>query len=520
MTPQGSGRGGPSLQPGDVLGGRWRVGVRLGTGDVAVVHRAFDTLLERPVAVKVLSAELARDARLAQLFHDEGRAMSRVGGHPNVLHVYDTPWDMAWGPFLVLQAVEGLSLDAALPGPFPLSAVQRLAHQVGAGLHAVHEAGLVHGAVKPANILLTSTEPTFHAWITDVGITRAAGSARRDDRLGASACTSPEALRGHRLDRRADIYSLACVLVECLTAGRLTEQTPLTLVTRVGAELGELGPGLERVLRQALSEDPELRYATAPELAEALGELGTPRPRPQPQPQPQPRPLPVPKPEPEPEPDPQPRPRPVPAPQPRPRPRPRRRQGVWLAGAALLAAAGLTAVVITTGGNSPSTVKDAATGAQAGSLSAADAALAARLGPAVGQCTHLVQKQAGIVAALDCARLPAGLPQLQAKQWDTVAHMQQDFDRLTVGTNGQKPTIRTVEAPCGGFAGGRALTGTGHRSSWKKDPIACYVNTNGIAVLLWQNDDQRLQLLAIGRDADSPAVFAWWQEHRDGVLAR
>ncbi len=530
MPPSGTGQGAESLKPGDLLHERYQVGDPLGQGEVAVVHRAYDLRLRRPVAVKVLKAQPAHDPRLTQLFHEDGRKLSGVE-NDHVRRVWDAQWDPIWGPFLVLQLVEGLSLDEALPGPFPLSAVQRLAGQVGAGLHAVHETGLVHRDVTPANILLSSTEGDFHAWITDLGIARAAGHAERDDGLRASAYTSPEALRGHRLDRRADVYSLACVLVECLTGGRLTEQTPLTLVTQVGAGHGELGPGVERVLRQALSEDPDMRYATAPELADALAEAGAPppesqpQPQPEPHPEPEPRPLPAPAPQPlpetqtQPEPDPQPQTQPRPAPV--PQPRSRRRQGVWLAGAALVAAAGLTAALTPTGGDAPPPGKDATPGQQAAPLSAADAALAARLGPTIGTCIHLDQQPAGIVAALTCARAPEGVQLLQVKQWDTTERMQQEFQQITLGSVGKKPTVRTVEAPCRGFVGGAGTEKrTGNRSTWEKGPIACYLNESRFAVLLWQIDNQQLQLLAVGPDADSPAVFAWWQQHRDEVLAR
>ena len=254
----------PPDQIGAVLGGRYRIEAVLGTGASAIVYRAVDTTLERPVAVKLLQPALAQDEAFLKRFRAEARSVAALN-HPNILQVYD--WGEEDGvPYLVTELLAGGSLKDILDAGVTLTVEQAVlvGGQAAAGLAYAHARGLVHRDVKPANLLF---DDEGRLRITDFGVARALAEASWTEPVGAMIGTvryaSPEQAEGLDVDGKADVYSLSLVLYESVT-GRVpfTADTPVsTLMGRVGQTLpqaDELGP-LDPVLVQAAFPDHAAR---------------------------------------------------------------------------------------------------------------------------------------------------------------------------------------------------------------------------------------------------------------------
>jgi signal transduction histidine kinase/tRNA A-37 threonylcarbamoyl transferase component Bud32 len=213
---------------GRVLAGRYRLSGLIGEGGMARVYRAVDQTLDRAVAVKVLHPDLAADERLVGRFHAEA-TLGATLTHPDLIRVYDTGLDDGLR-FIVMELVTGDTLHdilldrTSLP---PARAVEIVTH-VCSALAAVHERGVVHGDVKPANIMVTASGQVK---LIDFGTARPAGgaaptSADPDDKivLATRAYCSPELMSGGPVDGRSDVYSLGLVLYRSLT-GELPGRT-------------------------------------------------------------------------------------------------------------------------------------------------------------------------------------------------------------------------------------------------------------------------------------------------------
>lgn len=273
---------------GRVLGDRYRLTRPLGVGASANVFAAEDVKLRRRVAVKVLHPALAGEEAFLRRFRAEARAVASLR-HPNILRVYD--WGEDGGsPYLVMELLEGGSLRALLDRGARLSTAQAAA--VGAdaarALDYAHRQGLVHRDVKPANLIF---DDEGRVSVADFGLARALAEATWTEPAGAVVGTAryaaPELVRGEHLDSKADVYSLALVLVEAVTgAVPFASDTAFgTLMARVGRPLpvpDDLGP-LKPVLEAAGSADPATRLdaaALAASLAEAARGLVPPAPLP------------------------------------------------------------------------------------------------------------------------------------------------------------------------------------------------------------------------------------------------
>jgi len=277
---------------GRELGGRYRLVAPIGIGTSSRVFMAVDTRLRRTVAVKVLHASLAADDAFLRRFRAEARAAAALS-HPNILAVYDWGEDETGdgvAPFIVTEYLGGGSLRRILDRGRPLSPSQALMIGLDTtrALAHAHRRGLIHRDVKPANLLF-DTQGRLR--LADFGIARALAEAAWTEPTGAMLGTaryaSPEQALGHRLDGRSDVYSLALVLVECVTGevpfvGDTTTAT-LALRTRsdlvVPDELGHLRPALLRAGRL----DPHERV-DADGLAIALSAAAEQLPRPAPLP--------------------------------------------------------------------------------------------------------------------------------------------------------------------------------------------------------------------------------------------
>lgn len=253
---------------GRVLAGRYRIESALGSGASANVFAAFDTTLQRRVAIKVLHPALAADGGFLRRFRAEAQSAAALA-NAHVLAVHDWGED-SQGPFLVLEFLGGGSLRDMLDEGTSLSLSQAVAvgAQAAEGLGYAHARGFVHRDVKPANLLF---DEEGRLRVADFGLARALAEASLTEPAGTTVGTAryaaPEQALGHRVDGRADVYSLALVLYEAVTGvvPFTADTTVSTLMARVGAELpghDGLGP-LAAVLSEAATPDVEDRIDAA-----------------------------------------------------------------------------------------------------------------------------------------------------------------------------------------------------------------------------------------------------------------
>ncbi|MGV9819685.1 protein kinase domain-containing protein [Nocardia xishanensis] len=275
----------------------WRVGSRfgpyelrslLGKGGMGEVYEAYDTVKDRVVAVKLLSEELAKDPVYQVRFRRESQAAARLA-EPHVIPIHD--WGVIDGVlFIDMRLVNGVDLRSVLRGQGPLSPDRAvfIVEQIAAALDAAHAGGLVHRDVKPANILVTDAD---FAYLVDFGIAHTEGDSAVTQvgmAVGSYIYMAPERFDVGQVTGRADIYSLACVLHECLTGAtpfpaasmsvliksHLSDPPPQPSVERPG-----IPPGLDDVIARGMAKDPADRFATASELARAArAVVGSPSP--------------------------------------------------------------------------------------------------------------------------------------------------------------------------------------------------------------------------------------------------
>jgi len=265
----------------------YRIEALIGRGAMGVVYRAYDLRLKRTVALKLVAPELALDARFRTRFVRETElAMSLE--HPNVVPIYDAG-DVDSRLYLAMRLVDGSDLRALLRNEGRLNAARALAicRQVGAALDAAHAKGLVHCDVKPSNVLVDRND---HVYVADLGLSRRLEDQRPgDDRsIGTPAYLAPEQIEGALIDGRADVYSLGCLLYQCLTGelpfvrdsrlamawAHLEEEPP-----NASDEVANLPPNIDHVLRRAMAKVPDERYSScAAFLEDAEQALGFGRP--------------------------------------------------------------------------------------------------------------------------------------------------------------------------------------------------------------------------------------------------
>ena len=204
-----------------ILGNRYQIQSTLGTGGMAVVYLARDTLLARPVAIKALREDFSSDEGFRERFRQEARAAANLS-HPNIITVHDFGLDTG-RLFIVMEYLPGTNLKAMIRdhGKFSVEEALSLISQAAEGVGYAHRAGLVHCDVKPQNFLVS---PDQHLKVTDFGIARALSTIHPDEKndvvWGSPQYFSPEQASGFAPSPASDVYSLGVILYEMLT-GRL-----------------------------------------------------------------------------------------------------------------------------------------------------------------------------------------------------------------------------------------------------------------------------------------------------------
>jgi serine/threonine protein kinase len=263
-----------------LLGGRYRLESRIGSGGMGVVYRATDEVLGRTVAIKLFREPAAADLSRKT---SETRLLAGLN-HPSLVTLYDARIDSDDDAYLVMEYVDGPTLrDRLKDGPVAPVDAARMARDLGEALHVVHNAGVVHRDIKPANVLLRSSltpGEEFTATLADFGIAHLVGSSRLTTPgtlLGTAAYLSPEQVRGSEPAPASDIYALGLVLLESLTGQRVFAQpavheAALARLTLDPEVPGSLGYGWKSLLTAMTAREPEDR-PTALEVAAASRNL-------------------------------------------------------------------------------------------------------------------------------------------------------------------------------------------------------------------------------------------------------
>jgi eukaryotic-like serine/threonine-protein kinase len=286
---------------GTALGGRYRLDAQIGKGGMSTVYRAFDTVLERPVAIKLMHREIASDSDQLERFRREARAVAQLS-HPHIVTVIDageerwTSEDGTGGgragtessgvatPYIVFEYVDGETLKELIRRSGPLEITEAIAYaiEIARALEAAHERQIVHRDVKPQNVLLTA-EGT--AKITDFGIARTLteqGLTLDGRVLGTTDYVSPEQALGHPVTGQSDIYSLGVVLYELLTGAiPFTATTPVAVAMRhVREEIPDVqhrrpavSAATAAVVDRATAKDLARRYPDIPALLADLEDV-------------------------------------------------------------------------------------------------------------------------------------------------------------------------------------------------------------------------------------------------------
>lgn len=270
------------MTPPESVAGRYRIDSRLGAGGMSTVFLATDTVLERAVAVKLLAEHLADDEAFVARFRREALAAARLQ-HPNIVQVFDSGRDPdSDRHYIVMEYVDGPSCADLLREHKQLAVEEtvRIVRDCCHGLDYAHRMGVVHRDVKPGNLLVANE--TGMTKLADFGIAKAAAQTRITQVgsvLGTAAYLSPEQARGDEAGPPSDIYSLGVCAYQFL-AGRLPHEygslTELALrqqedsVVPIAEYRPDVPPALDDAVRLCLERQPEARYASGLQLAEAL----------------------------------------------------------------------------------------------------------------------------------------------------------------------------------------------------------------------------------------------------------
>jgi serine/threonine-protein kinase len=259
--------------------GRFQIIEERGRGGMAVVYKAYDEVLKRTVALKVLLPLLAANREFTRRFNREAITAANLR-HPGIVVIYDVGAHENF-QYIVMEYLEGPTLQQEIQekGAMPIARVISILKQLAEALDYAHDQGLVHRDVKPANIIIGAHDLVT---LTDFGLVKAATNTQitgEGAAIGTLKYMSPEQAQGTPIDSRSDIYSLGVVVYEMLLgetpfAGNTPYQTLQQLIHEPPPPLSQRNPQIpamvERVVLQALAKEPQMRFSTAGRFAEAL----------------------------------------------------------------------------------------------------------------------------------------------------------------------------------------------------------------------------------------------------------
>ena len=255
-----------------LVGGRYRILGQLGKGAMGLVFMAHDPVLDRKVAIKQMTAEIADNEELRQRFYVEARAAARLN-HPNIITIHELQ-ESGGEIFMIMELLEGKSLASlieARPVPLSLEATLDVMSQVCDGLDYAHQRAIVHRDIKPANLFLT---PSGTVKVLDFGIARL-GSLHMTATgalIGTPDYMAPEQIRGDEIDRRTDLWAVGAVLYQLLSGTKPFEGTPLARLLSAISKLPHtpllqrapaVPKGVSDLVDRLLSKPREGRPATA-----------------------------------------------------------------------------------------------------------------------------------------------------------------------------------------------------------------------------------------------------------------
>ena len=275
------------LAPGLILKSRYKIHQELGRGGIGVVYLARDETFDRPVVVKLLLAESARNQWLENKFRHEREALGRLQHH-NIVGVIDADETPSGQPFIVMEYVEGVTLRSQIvAGGMDLLRVARIMRQLGRALNAAHEEGIVHRDLKPENVMLVTVDDEELVKVIDFGIAKvsnprfAPGTAVSRFLAGTYPYMSPQQLDSDTATASCDIFALGVLAYEMVTGQRpFTAENPvqLYLMQREGVRAlpkqlrAALSDAAQEVMLRALAFEREARYTRARDFGNALSD--------------------------------------------------------------------------------------------------------------------------------------------------------------------------------------------------------------------------------------------------------
>jgi serine/threonine protein kinase len=282
----------PTTEEEPLLLDRYRLGELIGSGGMATVYRAVDTVLDRPVAVKLLHPGLSHDSRFVAQFLEMERQVARLF-HSHLVTIFDAGTTEDARCYVVMEYVAGGSLRDLLDRGtrLPLAETVRIVTQIASALQALHNARIIHGDVKPDNVLL---DEAGNARLVDFGIAHIATTMgiHSESLSGSVPYLAPEQLEHGHADTRSDVYALGLVAYELLSGRQAFEGSSWVAVaaqrltrdpTPLSSVCPELPVSIEQIVSRATAREPDQRYASAAELRQALLDVDlAPRPSAQP----------------------------------------------------------------------------------------------------------------------------------------------------------------------------------------------------------------------------------------------